>query len=243
MFEFMFQIVDVLQSKGKNAAVLMLSYDLAPGRTYPRQLQQASMLLNHVLNKLEVPPSNIILTGDSAGANLALSLLSHILHPHPSTTTPIPPITLSSPLHGAILISPWVSFNTSTASFKSNKYKDVIAPEAVKQWSDAFMGSKYPYTETSDYYNQALTAPESWWEGLPVEEVLIVAGEEEVLIDGINEFEGKLRRGVGEAVKVEYLVAKGEYHDQPTLDLQLGYGEGDEGEQARRIKGWVTSKL
>lgn len=71
----------------------------------------------------------------------------------------------------------------------------------------------------------------------------MVAGEEEVLIDGITEFEGKLRRGVGDGSKVEFVVGKGEYHDQPSLDLQLGYGEKDESEQAKVIKGWVSSKL
>ena len=63
------------------------------------------------------------------------------------------------------------------------------------------------------------------------------------MIDGIREFEGKLRRGVGDGTKVELVVAKGEYHDQPSLDLQIGYSEKDEGEQAKVIKGWVSSKL
>src|SRR5258707_263246 len=72
--------------------------DLAPTAPYPRQLQQAALLLTHALHTLHIPPQNIILTGDSAGANLVLSLLSHISHPHPSTVLPIPRISLSSPL-------------------------------------------------------------------------------------------------------------------------------------------------
>lgn len=72
-----------------------------------------------------------------------------------------------------------------------------------------------------------------------------MAGEEEVFVDEIKEFEGKLRRGMGAEGegRVELLVASGEYHDQPSLDLQLGYTEKQEGEQAKRIKGWVSSKL
>ncbi len=102
------------------------------------------------------------------------------------------------------------------------------------------MGEKYPYPSTSDNYSQPITAPASWWEGLKVEQVLVVAGEEETLVDGIKEFEEKLRRGVGEGTKVETLIAKGEFHDQPNVDIQFGYKEG---EQAKRIKGWVASKL
>jgi acetyl esterase/lipase len=142
-----------------------------------------------------------------------------------------------------VLISPWISFDTSAKSFTKNEYKDCIGPKAGKQWSTAFMNSPWPHASNSDNYNQAITAPESWWEGLNVEEVLVLAGEEEVLVDGIREFEGKLKRGIGEGSKVEFFVAKGEYHDQPSLDLQLGYKEEQEGQQAKKIKKWIGSKL
>ena len=152
------------------------------------------MLLNHVLNNLKIPPGNIILTGDSAGANLALSLLSHISHPHPSTTVPIPSVHLSSPLLGAVLISPWISFDLSTDSFKRNAWKDCIGVEAGKQWSSAFLSCPWPHEEASDEYNQAITADSSWWKDLKVEQVLVTAGEEEVLVDGIREFVEKFSK-------------------------------------------------
>jgi acetyl esterase/lipase len=150
------------------------------------------MLLNHVLNTLKVAPGNIIVTGDSAGANLVLSLLSHISHPHPSTVLPIPPVHLPSPLLGAVLISPWISFDLSADSFKRNEWKDCIGIEAGKRWSSAFMECPWPHTEASDEYNQAITADVGWWKGLMVGEILVTAGEEEVLVDGIRGFVGKL---------------------------------------------------
>jgi hypothetical protein len=104
------------------------------------------------------------------------------------------------------------------------------------------MGSPWPHTQNSDFYNQPITAPSSWWENLSVESILIVAGEEEVLIDGITEFEKKLAAGLPPN-KVEFQVAKNEYHDQPSLDIQFGYAEKDEGQQAKIIKEWVSSKL
>lgn len=145
-------------------------------------------------------------------------------------------------LRGAVLISPWVSFDLSADSFKRNAWKDCIGIEAGKQWSSAFMACPWPHTSASDYYNQGSTAPASWWEGLSVSQILVTAGEEEVLVDGIKEFVGKLKRGFGED-KVEFLVAEGEYHDQPSVDLQLGVKEKDEGLQAREIKRWISSKL
>jgi len=238
-FEFMFRVVDFCKAQGKDVACLMPAYDLAPGRPYPRQLQQAALVLNHVLDKLHYSPQNIVLTGDSAGANLVLSLLSHINHPHPSTTLSIPPIKLEGEFKGAVLISPWVSFDNNKDSYKRNKYKDCLNETALKQWSTAFLLS----TPESDNYSQPILAPPSWWNGLSISSILIVSGSDEVLIDGITEFEKKLSEGFGKD-KVEFQVVKGEYHDQPSLDIQFGYTKPeDEGKQARIIKEWVSSKL
>lgn len=242
MVEFMFQVIDSLTAQGKNVACLFLSYDLAPSAIYPRQLQQGAALLQHVLTDLKFPPGNIILTGDSAGGNLITALLSHISHPHPSTTVNIAPIQLSAPLRGAVLISPWVEFDTSKPSFELNKSKDCLTVAALNQWSSAFLGVPYPHTGALDYYNNAITAPESWWKDLQVEDVLIVAAADEVLLDGVVAFEKKLSKGLGED-KVELFIAHGEYHDQPSIDVMLGYAEKDEGLQAKRVKTWIASKL
>jgi acetyl esterase/lipase len=216
--------------------------DLAPTAIYPRQLQQAAALLSHATTKLQISPSDIVLTGDSAGANLCIQLLSHLSHPHPSRTLSIPPLALAAPLRGAVLISPWVDFDTKTPSFLANQGKDCLSQQAGRQWSTAFMGCPWPHTAAADYYNQASSAPSSWWKDLQVENVLVVSGAEEVLLDGIVKFESKLREGLGKD-RVEFLIAEGEYHDQPSLDLQIGYKEKDEGLQARKIKSWIASKL
>lgn len=44
-------------------AALVLHYDVAPWAAYPRQLAQASSLLNHVLHNLRVPASRILVGG------------------------------------------------------------------------------------------------------------------------------------------------------------------------------------
>src|SRR5438045_7002331 len=105
----MYQLQSALAQQGHSVSILMLSYDVAPEAPYPRQLQQTALLLDHVLNVLHITPSNICLSGDSAGGNLILALMSHISHPHPSTTVPIIPLQLSAPFRGLVLTSPWVS--------------------------------------------------------------------------------------------------------------------------------------
>lgn len=135
-----------------------------------------------------------------------------------------------------------MDFDTSAPSFTRNKYKDCVEPAALHRWSAAFLNEPYPHAAKLDNYNQPTIAPESWWEGLPVEAVLVLAGDEEALVDGIVKFVEKLKSGLG-AGKVEIVVAKGEFHDQPNLDVQLGYKESEEGEQARLFKRWIGSKL
>jgi acetyl esterase/lipase len=141
-----------------------------------------------------------------------------------------------------VLISPWVSFDLSADSFKRNAWQDCIGIEAGKQWSSAFMACPWPHTEATDFYNQAITAPPSWWSGLKVHEILVTAGEREVLIDGIREFVEKLKDGFG-GDNLTFLEAKGEYHDQAAIDLQMGLKEKDEGVQAKEIKRFISSKL
>ena len=112
-----------------------------------------------------------------------------------------------------------------------------------KKWSGAFLDCAWPHEGAKDNYNEAARAPMGWWEGLAVDEICVVCGSEEVLRDGVVEFEGKLREGVGKGSRVDFTVVKGEYHDQPNIDLQLGYKEKDEGQTARLVKSWIASKL
>lgn len=123
------------------------------------------------------------------------------------------------------------------------------------------MGSEPPHTGNADEYNQPIMAPLEWWRGLPVEEVLIVAGKDEILVDDVVEFAGRLEEGMNmgqEGVKGEgkkgqgkekdggkgrvmLFVAEGECHDQPNLDVQFGYKEP--GEQTKLIRSWIGNKL
>lgn len=243
----MFQLVDYLNANGKDVAVLFLAYDLAPGAPYPRQLQQASALLTHVLTDLHYSPSDIILTGNSAGGNLALSLLSHITHPHPGLADlSIPPIPdQRTALKGLVLISPWISFDTSYDSFSRNYHKDLFGAGALKHWCVAFLGIKSYEDRASaiSNYNEPGSALAEWWENFPVKKVLVVTGEEEMLVDGIVEFAAKLEEGVGEGTSVETAVVTGAYHDQPSQDLGFGYKEEDEGAMAKKVKSTILSWL
>ncbi len=107
------------------------------------------------------------------------------------------------------------------------------------------MGSESPHAENADPYNQPIMAGPEWWKGLPVRDVLVVAGSDEILVDDIVEFAAVLEKGMamgqGGQAKVTLFVADGECHDQTNLDVQFGYREP--GEQTKLIRRWIGSKL
>lgn len=119
----------------------MLQYTLAPSAQFPTQLGQAAAGLRHLLETHGIRPSQLVVGGDSAGGNLTMQLLSHLLHPYPgsitttgTTTTTIPradPITLAEPLAGAFLVSPLVSGQMTTRSFQDGKKCDMLSAGIV----------------------------------------------------------------------------------------------------------------
>ncbi|KAI9766005.1 MAG: hypothetical protein M1840_007012 [Geoglossum simile] len=182
-FQYVWEIKELLNKLGHSTAVLVLSYDLAPGGQYPRQLQQAAGLINHLITGLGKSPSNIVLFGDSAGGNLTLAVLSHMAHPHPD----VPKIESTENFRGTLLLSPWVSLDISAPAMKVNQNKDYLKDVTLKYWGDRFMGAA-----KVDPYNQPLTAPSDWWSALNVNEILVVAGRDELLVDDIRDFTKKL---------------------------------------------------
>ena len=68
----------------------------------------------------------------------------------------------------------------------------MLLPSTLERWAAAFMGGA-----STDPYNQPLTAPSEWWQGLRADEVLIVAGADEVMIDAIRAFIKKFEVRLG----------------------------------------------
>ncbi|KAK5788575.1 hypothetical protein VI817_009533 [Penicillium citrinum] len=189
----------------------MVPTDLAVVSPYPRQLQQASALLKYTLTTLGKQPEQILLAGDSAGGHLALALLSHILHPHPT----VHPIKLDGRFSSVALLSPWVTFDTGkTRSMRLNRYKDALAIPTLNAWSSTFIGNA-----PLDPYLQPLKAPENWFQGLPVQRVLVLAGGDEIFVDDIREFGESLRHTFPPTI-VE--IVKDEAHDHLILAFLMG---------------------
>jgi len=223
-------INELQKSAGSKVAILMLSYALAPHEIYPYQLRQAVELVRYVCTELKRKPQNVSIAGDSAGANLAIGILSHVLHPHPE----IPALRFEpgQKLGAAILLAPWASFRIDYPSATYNARKDFVSAISANRWSSSFVGGK-----KTDEYNQPLSAEPDWWKGLEgvVEEILILGGSHELLVDVIREMDARF-----EAMhsKVTLVIAEGEWHDRP-VSSALGMG----GELSEAIKSYVKARL
>ncbi|KAI4932937.1 hypothetical protein J4E85_003340 [Alternaria conjuncta] len=232
---------DFQKSLGPDVSALLLAYDLAPEARYPSQLKQAVELLHHLVHIEGRNPSDLILGGDSAGGNLILGLLSHLAHPHPE----IAPLELPSMIHAALLISPWCSLTqTNTPAFVTNAQRDMFDARTLSRWATAFLGSTSPFA--GDFYSEPVLAAPEWWGPVAdfVEEVLIWAGDNEVLKDGIEAFAKKFTQGFGSnGGLVTTVVTPKACHEEMVVERILGY-KGDSGTGSQEVvQSWVKAKL
>lgn len=71
---------------------------------------------------------------------------------------------------------------------KRNRHKDLLSIGVLKSWSEMFQANR-----PSDNYLDPLHAPSTWWENLPVGDVLITAGADEIFVDDDGQFADILR--------------------------------------------------
>ncbi len=127
-----------------------------------------------------------MLAGDSAGGNLALGVLSHISRPHPQ----VPRLELAQKLCGLVLLSPWISFKCTSSSMRRNRMSDVILAKNLISWAEAFLGQD---PRNSTPYSEPLTASAEWWKDAAVEDILLVGGSYEIMVDDLQSLASKLK--------------------------------------------------
>ncbi|KAJ6789374.1 hypothetical protein PWT90_00927 [Aphanocladium album] len=206
-FKFFERVLKDVNATGGDLCIFAITYTLAPHGTYPVQLTQSVEGLRHVLEKTGRSPRNVLLGGDSAGGNLTVGVLSHLAHPHPS----IVPLPLSEPLCGAATIAPWVSLHPDLSDQVIYDGGDIVTTFVGEAWSKTFMGGAKP-----DYYTDAVDAPSSWFETFPVGKMLILGGENEILMPLIEMFYEKLKGGFP---NVELFMGKRESHVAPVYNI------------------------
>lgn len=172
------------------AEVFVPDYRLAPEHPYPAALDDALDALRYV--KASRPGVPLVVTGDSAGGGLALSLLVRLRE-----------LGASMP-DGAILLSPWTDLTGTGASVDGNHGKDLwLTREHLHRWASHYAGE----TDPSVPGISPLFADLS---GLPP--LLLLVGEHEILLDdALRVAESAARVGTDARV----IVGEGMQHDFP----------------------------
>ena len=135
--------------------------------------------------------------------------------------------------YGRCVSSPWVSFDCDANSYYRNAYKDSLDRRFMPRWAAAFLGSS-----ERDEYNEPLRAPGSWWKGIPVDSLLILAGSDEIMVDSIQALGKKIEAVHG---GTSTIVTAQECHCQPVQDCLMGYKV--QGEQAKTLESWLLHRL
>lgn len=145
------------------ARALFPLYRLAPEHPFPAALDDATAAYESLL-AAGVAPSSIVVAGDSAGGNLALSLLLRLR----DRGAPLPA--------AGLLISPWVDLTARGGSLERHQPFDWAEPWIFERWAKSYLGS----TPANAPYASPGLAP---LHGLPP--LLVVVGSAEMLYDQV----------------------------------------------------------
>ncbi|OJJ57372.1 hypothetical protein ASPSYDRAFT_90664 [Aspergillus sydowii CBS 593.65] len=231
-FDYLNGIVKtVCRSIGNQFAVLVPPYTLAPHAKYPCQLREGLDVLRYLVEVEGKEPGKIILGGDSAGGNLVLGILSHLSHPHPDPSIPAGPY-IHEDLAGALLMGPWVSFDQTWPSIKRNINRDCVSLVPSSVSAENWLGQK-----PLDKYNEPLRAPVDWWSNVKARQLLLVTGADDLMVDSHEAFAANLK--LANPHKTEVVIAPGEGHIAPILNLMLG--DHSEYQSTIAMKKWLLS--
>jgi acetyl esterase/lipase len=197
---------------------------LVPTKRFPEQLKQAVTAVEHLI-AAGVSPRNMQVVGDSAGGNLILQLMSHILHPVPD----VPLLQLPVRFQGVYLMSPWISFSSKYGSMATNNDSDCISQSALLYWGATVLNG---VPESMRHYLEPVEGPDDWFKGISTltDRLLISAGDAECLRDDIVIMAKRLEVAWMESngdspvrrENFQFILQEHGVHDDPHLDFLLG---------------------
>lgn len=170
--------------------VLHIDYPLAPESMYPDALDALYDVYESLLDQ-GIKAKDIILSGDSCGANLALALALKIQkHEQPQPS-------------GLILLSPFLDLTLSSPSLRYNsKHDALLSIEALETGIDYYVPASIDRSdpEVSPFFAD-LT-------GLPP--IHIQVGSKEILLDDAQRFKEKAEKA---KLDVEFKIYTGMWHN------------------------------
>lgn len=170
--------------------VIHLNYPLAPENPYPEALDALFDVYQSLLTQ-GIQPKDIILSGDSCGANLAVALALKIQAEGLSQVS------------GLILLSPFLDLTLTSESLRYNQRHDaLLSIDALETGIDYYLPSSF---DPADPFVSPLFADPT---GLPP--MLIQVGSKEILLDDGKRFYEKAKAA---GVKAQFKLYTGMWHN------------------------------
>jgi len=236
--KYQFALQKAIRDAGFDLSIFSASYSLAPSQRYPVQLNEAADILRYLLETAGRKAETVLVGGDSAGGNLATAVLLHLARPHGK----VPELKVRGRLKGAVLISPWICFDTGKNSFSRNEKSDYLTVTSISRASRAFIGPGAAFDE----YSEPVRVEPAFWKDVAgvVDEVLVWGGGGEVLVDGIRTFAKRIEDGFadasGERQRVSYIEMPHAAHEEQIMNYTLRLQKS---ESATFIEEWICSRL
>ncbi|PNP49487.1 hypothetical protein THARTR1_09809 [Trichoderma harzianum] len=168
-------------------AVAFLQYSLAPASKAPVQLCQAASALSEIL-RAGFSAKDVVLVGDSAGGNLAMQTLKHLVEPHPKACH----IALDEPLSAAVLVSPWLSSEYSSSSCLEYESSDMLSRSVMRSLTAYASGyGEQSDSDDTDSWAKPLECRGAWIGKLSsaVRKIHMTVGGKEILADQAKSME------------------------------------------------------
>lgn len=170
------------------ASILSLEYSLSPEYAWPKARDEAIDAYRYLIKSLGIPSSKIIFAGDSAGGNLAATMLLTIKSQlnNDQEHLPLPA--------GAALLSPWVDLTINQPSFSIYR-DDYLSQQVAAKYASYYIPNYNILDEESrlSMIRNPLISPlyGNFSDTCPI---FIAYGEKELLRTSIESFKFKLEK-------------------------------------------------
>jgi len=177
-------LAQLVQAGYENPAIFALDYTLVPDASFPTQLRQALRGYEEVLRYAK-DASKVVLSGDSAGATLCLSLLLHLARQFHDIRTLAPRRELPTP-GMAVLISPWVTLHSPRHRSTPSDYLDAAT---LGKYAAMYAGKRQrrEAAEPDPLLSPGTCTDAAWWkDACPARGMMVTYGDVEVFTPEID---------------------------------------------------------
>lgn len=166
-------------SRKMKVRILSVNYRLAPEYPFPAALEDCTTAYRWLV-KQGISPHNIMIAGDSAGANLTITTLMNLRDNNDELPA------------SAACLSPVADFTERDDMIK-NKYDLLLHPRAVKLYNKSYIAD-------NNKRNPLISPIFGNWADLPP--IIIHAGEDEILSDDAKQIERLADNNIDVEVKI-----------------------------------------